>query len=86
MYLKITKEMEDKIKAWWGVKIEEITDDIAVEIVKEFLDITPKYAWVDDDEIYYPEEEEDEYDDDDMAPEWSEEYLNTLGMSLTDFF
>lgn len=28
---------------------------------------------------------EDEEENDDICPEWSEEYLNSLGMSMSDF-
>ena len=30
-------------------------------------------------------DELDEEESDDVYPEWSEEYLNTLGMSMSDF-
>jgi hypothetical protein len=37
-----------------------------------------------EDEIWYtPYEEENE--DDEVAPAWTEKYLNTLGMSKADF-
>ena len=31
------------------------------------------------------DEELDEEESEDVRPEWSEEYLNTLGMSMSDF-
>lgn len=86
MYLKITEEMEKKINKWWGKGLADFTDEEAKEIVEEFKNIRVKKAqFSTEDEIYY-EEEEEEDEEDDLKPEWSEKYLNSLGMSMSDFF
>ena len=85
MYLEITEEMEKKINKFWGKELSELTDEEAKEIVEDFLDVCVKDAWFStEDEIYYTLEEEEE-EADDVRPEWSERYLNTLGMSMSDF-
>lgn len=85
MTLIITEEMEKKINKWWGKELADFTDEEAKEIVEEFKNIRVKKAWFStEDEIYYEEEEEEE-EEDDLKPEWSERYLNSLGMSMSDF-
>lgn len=86
MTLIITEEMKEKIERWWKKPISELTDVDAITIVEEFEDAyNVKDAYfVTDEEIHYTLEEEEE--DDYVAPGWTEEYLNTLGMSKRDFF
>ena len=87
MILTITEEMKEKIEHWWKKPISELTDVDAITIVEEFVDVdNVKDAWFStEDEIYYTLEEEEEPEDDDIAPAWTEEYLNTLGMNKSDF-
>lgn len=84
----ITKEIKDKIEVAWGKKISEMDDDDAKEIVEEFLGIDIDYAsFISDEEIYYEEYEECEEteNNEDVAPGWNENYLNYIGMSMSDF-
>lgn len=86
MYLKITEEMKKQIEKWWNKPLKDLTDVDAITIVEEFAKVdNVKSAWFStEDEIYYTLEEE-EQEDEDVKPEWSERYLNTLGMSMSDF-
>ena len=43
------------------------------------------YEYDDDWNDYDEDDNEVEYDDKVVRPSWSESYLNTLGMSLSDF-
>lgn len=90
MFLKITDEMEKEIKKWWGKELTELTNEEAKEIVEEFKNIRVKYADFETDDFreisYTEEEEEPEYESSDYVSKgWTEEYLNTLGMSMSDF-
>lgn len=83
MILEISVELEQEITRLWGKPITELTDEEAKEIVENYTDTAVKDAWfMTDNEIYYTEEEQEESE---IAPSWSEKYLNTLGMSLADF-
>lgn len=78
--LIITEKMEKEVNKFWADR----KDEDAYEVVDNFLHITPAFAeWIADDEIAFIAELDD--DNDDVAPEWSDGYLNTLGMSLADF-
>lgn len=84
MIFEITEELEKDINRLWGKPLNLITDDEAKEVVEQYTDVLVKNAWFStENEIYYTEETEDE--ENDICPSWSEEYLNTLGMSLNDF-
>lgn len=83
MVLEISTELEQEITRLWGKPLAELTDEEAKEIVENYTDIAIKDAcFMTDNEIYYTEEEQEESE---IAPSWSEQYLNTLGMSLADF-
>lgn len=85
--INITEERKKYIEKHWG-PIETLGDDDAQEIAQKYIADEITYAKFEDEEtIYY------EYDMWDESPEsfepypsWSEEYLNTLGMSMRDFF
>lgn len=83
--LTITAEMEKKIEKLWGKSLAECTEQDACEIVEHYTDETTENAYfMTEDEIWYTPNEEKE-DDDEVAPAWTEKYLNTLGMSKADF-
>lgn len=83
MVLEISAELEQEITRLWGKPLAELTDEEAKEIVENYTDAAIKDAWfMTDNEIYYNAEEQEESE---IAPSWSEQYLNTLGMSLADF-
>lgn len=84
MKFEITEELEKDINRLWGKPLSALTDDEAKEVIEQYTDVLVKDAWFStENEIYYTEETEDE--ENDIRPSWSEEYLNTLGMSLNDF-
>lgn len=78
----LIEEIEEK----YG-KVEELTEADCMDIIYDYVgNIKLNTAYYDKQFsciFYEPEEEEEE---DDVAPEWSERYLNTLGMSMSDFF
>lgn len=82
-YLELTAANKKYIEKYFG----EMTDDNAKEIAEELLEVNVDYAWIsDDDTIAYELVEEEENDPDDVSREWSENYLNSLGMSMRDFY
>lgn len=86
MIFEITEELEKDINRLWGKPLSALTDDDAKAIVEQYTDILVKNAsFTTENEIYYTEETEEENDENEVFPCWSEQYLNTLGMSLSDF-
>lgn len=79
----LIEEIEEK----YG-KVEELTESDCMNIIYDYVgEIELKTAYYSKQFsciIYEPEEEEEE--EEDLKPEWSERYLNSLGMSMSDFF
>ena len=90
-YLNLSEEQKNYVEKYWG-DVRNIGDDKAQEIVEELLDgelneddVIKTAFWSDEESIFYEIEDKDE-DEDDMCREWSERYLNSLGMSMRDFY
>jgi len=83
--ITITEEKKEYIKKYWG-PIEALGDDDAQEIAQEVIADEIIYAEFEDDEtIRYEYEVNDEDYDDAPYPAFTEEYLNYIGMSMSDF-
>lgn len=68
-------------------ELKTLSDNDAKAIVEEIEDVDVSKAWWDDEEsIYYEVAEEEETDNEEYIPRgWNERYLNSIGMSMSDF-
>lgn len=84
---EITDAIKDEIERIWGKPLNDIPDDEAKDIISQFVDPVEEITYAsfsDEREIVY-EIAEDNEDEDEPRPEWSESYLNYIGMSMSDF-
>lgn len=83
---EITDTIKDEIERIWGKPLNDIADDEAKDIISQFIDPVEEITYAsfsDEREIVYEIAEDD--DEDEPRPEWSESYLNYIGMSMSDF-
>lgn len=85
-HLDITEERRQYIETHWGA-IETLDNNDAQEIAQKYIADEITYAKFEDEEtIYYEYDMWDESPESfEPYPEWSDEYLSTLGMSMSDF-
>lgn len=85
--LTVTKEMIEQMEKWLGKPYDNFTDVDAITMVEEFVNPTKEVedATFDDDETIRYTLKEEEEESEDVRPGWTEEYLNSLGMSKKDF-
>lgn len=85
---EITDAIKDEIERIWGKPLNDIADDEAKDIISQFVDPVEEIidaSFSDEREIVYEIAEDDDEDEDEPRPEWSESYLNYIGMSMSDF-
>lgn len=80
----ITDDNKAEIETEYG-PIEKLTDKDAEEIVCDMTGREVTYASFSDDESIYYQYEDGEYEDE-VPRGWTEEYLNSIGMSMKDFY
>lgn len=84
---EITDTIKDEIEKIWGKPLNDISDDEAKDIISQFVDPVEEITYAsfsDEREIVYEIAEEDE-DEEEPTPAFTEEYLNHIGMSMSDF-
>ncbi len=84
---EITDTIKDEIERIWGKPLHDISDDEAIDIIKQFIDPVEEITYAsfsDEREIVY-EIAEDDDEDEEPYPAFTEEYLNYIGMSMSDF-
>lgn len=85
---EITDTIKDEIERIWGKPLNDIADDEAKDIISQFVDPVEEIidaSFTEEREIVYTLAQEDYEDEDEPRPEWSEHYLNYIGMSMSDF-
>lgn len=87
MYITLTDEEIEKFEKKFNTTIddEDIRDDVW-EYLSKRIDRDFEIESIDGDGMVSITGYEEDHDDTEVDPTWTEEYLNTLGMSKIDFF